>query len=281
MDTQLYKGIYSSKELIERLSNLLVDGQPEIIPIGYKYVDQFIGGIHPSSLIIIASRPWIGKTSLALNIARNVAVCNRIPSAFFTMGESGIQIAKRLAVQEAAIDMEKMSRREDLTMDDLRQYEEHVRQTADSPLFIDDTPEIELEEFKHRVRMLVRNKGVRLIVIDNMQEMYFHVLVSQVLKELAKELNVSIIATCSIYRTIRKSKKYGDRPSINDLRASNPFDDDADAVLLIHRPDCFGLSDNSDDKKKAKIIIAKNEYGRCGEIDMIFNEDRLRFEDVE
>jgi replicative DNA helicase len=244
MDTQSYKGIYSSKELIERLSNLLVDSHPENIPSGFKYVDQLLGGFHPGNLIIIATRPWVGKTIFALNVVRNVAVDQQIPTAFFTLGESGIQIAKKLATQEGTIDMDKIEKKEDLTMDDLRHFEEHVGQVANSPLFIDDTPEIGMDEFKHKARMLVREKGVRLIVIDNMQEMYSQAPVSQALKEMARELYIPIISTFPIYRIAKNSRKYGGRPSINDLRTSHPIDDDADAVILIHRPDVLGLSDN-------------------------------------
>lgn len=258
------------------------------VPSGFKSIDVITQGWQPSDLIILAARPSVGKTAFSLNLARNAAVDHHMPVAVFSLEMSNIQLAKRLMTSESGLSADKIKGGRKLEPYEWEQLEYKIKALADAPLYIDDTPGIALTEFRTKAKNLVKNKGVRLIVVDYLQLMQGPVelrgmreqevaAISRTLKATAKELNVPIIALSQLSRNAVQRQGGGGKPVLSDLRESGSIEQDADMVIFIHRPDFVGLSENPDDREKTQIIIAKHRNGETRDIDMIFKSEQIRF----
>ena len=261
---------------------------PTGVPSGFASIDRITQGWQPSDLIILAARPSVGKTAFALNLARNAAVMHHMPVAFFSLEMSAIQLAKRLMTSESGLSADKIKGGVKLEAYEWEQLEYKLKELAKAPLYIDDTPGIPVMEFRTKIKTLVKNKGVRLVVVDYLQLMQGPAelrgmreqevaAISRTLKATAKELNVPIIALSQLSRNAVQRQGGSGKPQLSDLRESGSIEQDADMVIFIHRPDYVGLSDNPGDKEATQIIIAKHRNGETAEIDMRFKSEQIRF----
>lgn len=259
---------------------------------GFAKLDAVTMGWQKSDLIILAARPSVGKTAFALNVARNAAVEDNIPVAVFSLEMSAIQLVKRLMVTESGFSGEKIKGGVKLEKYEWEELDIKLRALSKAPIYIDDTPGLPIMEFRNKAKRLVKQKGVRLIVIDYLQLMQGPqelkglreqevAAVSRMLKLTAKELNVPIIALSQLSRNSVQRTGSNGKPQLSDLRESGSIEQDADIVIFIHRADFLGLSDNPEDKEKAQIILAKHRNGAVGEIDMRYKADRIKFYDTD
>ena len=262
------------------------------VPSGFVSIDRITMGWQPSDLIILAARPSVGKTAFALNLARNAAVAHHMPVAFFSLEMSAIQLAKRLMTSESGLSADKIKGGIKLEDFEWEQLEYKLRDLSKAPLYIDDTPGMQIMEFRTKAKNLVKNKGVRLIVVDYLQLMQGPTelkgmreqevaAISRTLKATAKELNVPIIALSQLSRQAVQRTGGSGKPQLSDLRESGSIEQDADMVLFIHRPDYIGLSENAEDRDKTQIIIAKHRNGETADINMLFKSDQIRFMEEE
>ncbi|MBR0300644.1 MAG: replicative DNA helicase [Bacteroidales bacterium] len=271
-------------DIQERQSSTGLSG----VPSGFPTLDRITQGWQPSDLIILATRPSVGKTAFSLNIARNAAVDHHIPVAFFSLEMSSSQLAKRLVVSETGLSADKIKGAIKLEDWEWDQLEYKIRDLSKAPLYIDDTPGLPLMEFRTKAKNLVKNKKVRLIIVDYLQLMQGPAelrgmreqevaAISRTLKATAKELNIPIIALSQLSRQAVQRTGGSGKPQLSDLRESGSIEQDADMVLFIHRPDYIGLSDNPEDKEKTQVIIAKHRNGETRDIDMVFKSERVKF----
>ena len=261
------------------------------VPSGYASIDCVTMGWQPSDLVILAARPSVGKTAFALNIARNAAVDHKIPVAFFSLEMSSIQLAKRLMTSESGLSADKIKGGAKLEDYEWKQLETRIQNLMNAPLYIDDTPGIQLTEFRTKAKNLVKNKHVKLIVVDYLQLMQGPqelrsmreqevAAISRNLKATAKELEIPIIALSQLSRQAVQRTGGTGKPQLSDLRESGSIEQDADMVIFIHRPDYIGMSENPEDREKTQIIIAKHRNGETRDIDMVFKSDQVRFMEI-
>ena len=257
------------------------------IPSGYPSLDKTTGGWQNSNLIVIASRPSVGKTTFALNIARNAAVDYKIPVAFFSLEMSSAQLSRRLIVQETELSKEEVSGDRGIDTSDWQQLEGRLEKISKAPLYIDDTPGLYIKDFREKVKELVEEKNVRLIVVDYLQLMRGPeeflgqreqevAYIARTLKITAKELNVPVIALAQLSRTLNSIPG---RPELKDIRESVSIEESADLVILIHRLDIVGIREDPSDKEKMEFIIAKNSNGYLDDVTMLFKAEKLQFQD--
>jgi len=262
------------------------------VPSGFPSIDRVTMGWQKSDLIILAARPSVGKTAFALNLARNAAVDHHMPIAVFSLEMSSIQLAKRLMTSESGLTADKIKGGVKLESYEWQQLEYKLKDLAKAPLYIDDTPGIQLMEFRTKAKNLVKNKGVRMIIVDYLQLMQGPTelrgmreqevaAISRTLKATAKELEIPIIALSQLSRASVQRTGGNGKPQLSDLRESGSIEQDADMVIFIHRPDYIGMSENPEDKEKTQIIIAKHRNGETLDIDMTFKSDQVRFMELD
>lgn len=259
------------------------------VPSGFTGIDKVTLGWQESDLVIIAARPSMGKTAFVLTMARNMAVDHHIPVAFFSLEMSSKQLVKRLLVSETGLSSEKIRGGKRLLDYELVLLHERIRDLAAAPLFIDDTPSISVYELRSKVRRLVRNAGVKLIIIDYLQLMTGPPElrgmreqevsnISRSLKAIAKEMSIPVIALSQLSRDVEK--RGGNKiPQLSDLRESGAIEQDADIVMFIHRPDYYGTEEEGAVPGQAQIIIAKHRNGSTDVVPMIFRKNEARFVD--
>lgn len=252
------------------------------VPTGIYELDQYTHGLHPGQLIILAARPGVGKSTFALDIARNSAIKNKIPALFFSLEMGRAEIAMRLLSAESDIYLQsmrkgKVSREEWVKLANVR------GSINDSPLYIDDSPNLTLVEIRAKARRLSQQLGLGLIVIDYLQLLSSGKKVesrqqevsefSRSLKLLAKELNIPVIAIAQLNRG--SEQKADKRPELFHLRESGSLEQDADVVLLLHRED---LSQKDSTRVgEADIILAKQRNGPTGEVAVLFQGQFSKF----
>lgn len=275
-------------ESYERLEKLMKSGvQFRGVPTGFDELDRKLAGLQDSNLIILAARPALGKTSLALNIAANVAVKNKLPVGFFSLEMSKEELVDRLLVGIADIDAWRLKTGR-LSDDDYQKITEAMGELSEAPIFIDDTPGISILEMRAKARKLKAKSNLKLLIVDylqladagrrfdsRVQEVSF---VSQGLKNLARELRTPVLAISQLSRAVeqRGTKK----PQLSDLRESGSIEQDSDVVLFLYQEEETEdiLEQN---KRLIKVFIAKHRNGPTGEIDLMFRGDRVKFYSVE
>lgn len=254
---------------------------------GYYRLDSITSGLQRSDLIILAARPSMGKTALAMNIARNVAAAEQVPVAVFSLEMSKEQLSLRLLTSEARIDSNRL-RTGFISQEDWRNATDAAGFLNDVPIFIDDTPNISVMDIRAKARRLKMDKGIGLVVIDYLQLMKASsrsdrrdleiAEISRSLKGLAKELDVPVIALSQLNRMLeQRSEK---RPLLSDLRESGALEQDADIVAFIYRDDVYNKEANNPNRGNAEIIIAKNRNGSTGTAFMSFLGAYTRFEEL-
>ena len=250
------------------------------VPTGFADLDNVLAGLQRSNLVILAARPGIGKTSLALNIAQYAAVEQKIPVGFFSLEMSQEELVDRLLVAQADIDAWKLKTGR-LNEKDFSQLSDAMGELAEAPLYIDDTPGMSIMEMRTKARRLQAEHGVELLVVDYLQLAHSRNLenrvqeiseVSMGLKNLARELRVPVLSLSQLSRAIehRGTK----RPQLADLRESGGIEQDADVVMFIYRED-------EEDLENIKLYVAKHRNGPLATIDLRFRGDRIRFYGVE
>lgn len=265
------------------------------VPTGYVKLDEKTSGWQSSDLVIIAGRPAMGKTSFALSLAKNIAVDYRVPTALFSLEMSNVQLVNRLISNVCSIPGNKMLNGQ-LSKDEWERLDKNIRNLQGSPLYIDDTPGLSIFELRTKARRLVREKGVKIIMIDYLQLMNANGMrfgsrqeevakISQSLKGLAKELDIPILALSQLNRTVEGREGIeGKRPQLSDLRESGAIEQDADMVMFVHRPEYYRIY--QDEKGRdlhgmAQIIIAKHRKGATGDVLLSFKGEFTRFQDPE
>lgn len=298
--TKIYDAIQNnSKKEVQDIGSIINSAMREIedaqkvtgftgVPSGFISLDRITQGWQKSDLIILAARPSVGKTAFALNLARNAAVDHHMPVAVFSLEMSSTQLAKRLMTTESGLSADKIKGGVKLEPHEWKQLEVKLADLAKAPLYIDDTPGLPVMEFRTKVKTLVKNKGVRLVIVDYLQLMQGPsdlramreqevAAISRTLKMTAKELDVPIIALSQLSRNAVQRTGGTGKPQLSDLRESGSLEQDADMVLFIHRPDFLGMSENPEDKETTQIIIAKHRNGETTEIPMLFKSEQVRF----
>lgn len=263
------------------------------VPSGFTNLDRITAGWQPSDLIIIAARPSMGKTAFILSMARNMAVNHKVPIGIFSLEMSTLQLVNRLIAAETELSSEKL-RSGNLKDYEWTQLDEKTKNLNDAPIFIDDTPAITLFELRAKCRRLKTQHNIKMIVIDYLQLMTGTPetrgnreqevsTISRGLKAIAKELDVPIIALSQLNRSVEM--RSGDkRPQLSDLRESGAIEQDADLVLFIHRPEKYGITEDSNGnstKGLAEIIIAKHRNGAITDIQLKFRDELAKFEEFE
>jgi replicative DNA helicase len=254
------------------------------VATGYTDLDEMTSGLQPSDLVIIAGRPSMGKTSLAMNIAENAAVGHKIPVAVFSMEMPGTQLALRMMASLGRINAHRV-RTGKLDDDDWPRLTSAVSLLNEAPIFIDDSPGLTPMELRARARRLKRENGLGMIIVDYLQLMQSTERneenrateisnITRALKGLAKELDVPVIAMSQLNRSVesRTDKK----PVMSDLRESGAIEQDADVILFIYRDEVYNK--DSPVKGTADIIIAKQRNGPIGEVRLTFLGEYTRFE---
>ncbi len=258
---------------------------------GYHDLDKLTSGWQNSDLIIIAARPAMGKTAFVLSMAKNMAVEYNTPVAIFSLEMSNLQLVNRLISNTCELEGEKIKsgRLSQIEWDQLMSRIKHLN---GAPLYIDDTPSLSIFELRTKARRLVREHQVKFIIIDYLQLMNASgmkfgsreqevSMISRSLKQLAKELNIPIVALSQLNRAV-ESRTDGKRPQLSDLRESGAIEQDADIVCFIHRPEYYLHSDQdasgNDIRGLAEFIVAKHRSGKVDDVKMRFRSKFARFE---
>ena len=263
------------------------------IPTGFIQLDDMTCGWQNSDLVIIAGRPAMGKTAFALSLAKNIAADQKIPMAFFSLEMSDVQLANRLMANACKVDSKKLLSGQ-LDRSDWLRLDKNIDKLKDAPLYIDETEGLSIMELRTKARRLVKEHGVKLIMIDYLQlmtasGMNFNSrqeevsLISRSLKGMAKELNIPVLALSQLNRGVEsRNGAEGKRPQLSDLRESGAIEQDADMVIFLHRPEYYGIMMSSDGlidySGKAEVIISKHRKGATGIVMMKFKGEYTCFE---
>jgi len=253
------------------------------VTTGFSALDNKLAGLQASNLIIIAARPGVGKTTLALNIALNIAVKEKKPVGFFSLEMSKEELVDRLLVGQADIDAWKLKTGR-LSDDDYKSLTEAMGDLSEAPIFIDDSPGISVLEMRTKARKLMVEKNIKLLIVDylqladsgrrfdsRVQEVSF---ISQGLKNLARELKIPVIAVSQLSRAVEQRGTR--KPQLADLRESGAIEQDADVVCFLYQDeDTDDLLEKN--KRLIRLYIAKHRNGPTGEIELMFRADRVKF----
>lgn len=256
------------------------------IPSGFIDLDHMTNGWQRSDLIILAARPAMGKTALCLNMAANAAIDYHYPVAIFSLEMSKEQLVMRMLAAAARIDQKRL-RTGQLNPDEWGAFLQKIGPLTSAPIYIDDTPAITIRELRAKARRLQSREGdLGLILVDYLQLMGGSgnsenrqqevSEISRSLKALARELNVPIIALSQLSRTVEQTKDK--RPQLSHLRESGSLEQDADIVLFIHREEYY--NEDTDRRGIADVIIAKHRNGPTGTVELAFQNELTRFDNL-
>lgn len=275
-------------EAFDRIDKIHKDkGALRGLPSGFRDLDAKLAGLQKADLLILAARPSMGKTSLALNIAEHIAVEEKIPVAFFSLEMSKEQLVDRLISSQAGVDSWKL-RTGNLSDDDFPKIGYAMGTLSEAPFFIDDTPGLNVTEIRAKARRLQMENELGIIFIDYLQLIEGRSKsgdsnrvqeiseISRSLKTLARELNIPVVALSQLSRAVEH--RPDKRPQLSDLRESGSIEQDADVVMFIYRDDYY--NENSEKKGVTEILIRKHRNGPIGNIDLFFNAEQMRFRDL-
>ena len=263
------------------------------ISSGFKSLDDLTGGWQNSELILLAGRPAMGKTSLAVSMISNIACKHGIPAAFFSLESSKEHLTNRFCSVICGISRRKIKER-NINEEEKRRFDDNIISLLEAPLYIDDTPGLSELELRDKAQKLVREFGVKIIIIDYLQLMNAKgVIVSsrqeeisyivRSLKDLALELNIPIIVTCQLNRSVSRDGIEGKRPQLSDLRESDSLEQDSDMIVFAHRPDYYNIymdANGNDLHDIVNVILAKNRNGITGYINLKVCWDYMKFKEL-
>lgn len=262
------------------------------VPTGFFELDEMLGGLQKSDLVIIAARPSMGKTAFALSLARNAAIDHQVPIGIFSLEMSTMQLIIRLLCAEGRLNAH-LVRTGKLPKEEGGKLSKNVHKLIHAPIYIDDTPSQTVLEIRAKARRLKSEKNIGMIVIDYLQLMQgpsnaesrereiSHI--SRSLKALAKELNIPVLALSQLNRSVET--RTDKRPLLSDLRESGSIEQDADVVIFLNRPEQNGIKNFDDENKTstegiAEVIIGKQRNGPTGEVRLAFIKEYARFENL-
>ena len=257
------------------------------VDTGFADLNDQMSGFQKGDLVILAARPSVGKTALALTLARNAAVEAGVGVAIFSLEMSKMQLAQRLLSAETKVDLHKL-RTGRLREEDWMHLTHNIDRLAQAPIHIDDTPGISVLEARAKARRLQREYGIDMVIIDYLQLMSGHARaqsreqeishISRGLKAMAKELDVPVLALSQLSRAVES--RTDRRPQLSDLRESGSLEQDADVVMFIYRPEMYDLKspDGESLEGLAQIIIGKQRNGPVGSVDLMWNKESATYE---
>jgi replicative DNA helicase len=255
------------------------------VATGYSKLDEMTTGFQAGDLVIIAGRPSMGKTTLAVNIAEHAAISGKVPAAIFSMEMTAEQVTLRMIASLGRVSQSHL-RKGTLSAEDWPRITSATEVLAQAPIFIDETPALTPVELRARARRLKREKGLGLIIVDYLQLMSVYGTkenrateiseISRGLKALAKELQVPVIALSQLNRSVEQRTEK--KPVMSDLRESGAIEQDADVILLIYREEVY--EPNTTRKGIADIIVAKQRNGPIGDVQLAFLGEFTRFENL-
>ncbi len=276
-------------EAFERLENLHNNkGELRGVPTGFKELDHKLAGFQKSDLIILAARPSMGKTSLALDIARQTAINHKVPVGIFSLEMSSQQLVDRMLAAESNVDAWKLRTGKLSDEGDFAAIRQSLDRLSQAPIYIDDQPGSNILKMRSVARRLKSEKGLGLLIVDYLQLMVptqsrsSDNLVQQVteisrsLKNLARELDVPVIALSQLSRAVEQR---GGKPRLSDLRDSGSIEQDADVVMFIHREDKY--KEQSERTNIAEILIEKHRNGETGKVELFFNDKKATFQSID
>ena len=273
-------------ETLDRIGNMTQNKSGVTgIPTGFVDFDEMTSGLQESDLVILAARPSMGKTTLALNMAQHIAVKEKLPVAFFSMEMSQNQLAQRMLCSQAHVDSQKL-RNGFLSKDDWPKLTQALGPLDEAELYIDDTAGQTVMEIRAKARRLKAEKGLSAIFIDYLQLMSSHGKsenrqqelsdISRSLKALAKELNIPVLALSQLSRAVEK--RTDRRPILSDLMESGGIEANADMVVFIYREDYY--VEEAEKKNIAEIKRAKQRNGPIGTVELLFMDNFVKFENL-
>jgi len=245
------------------------------LPTGFFELDSILAGLRKGEMIVLAARPSVGKTALAMNIAMHAAVEERLPVAFFSLEMRNNEVAKRMLSARATIDMQEIGKGH-LPEDGYGKLLKAAGEMAEATLYIDDTPSQTIFDIRSKCRRLKAQHGVELVVVDYIQLMQHRraenrqvevAEISRAIKALARELEVPVLALSQLNREVEHHDRL---PRLSDIRESGAIEQDADVVLLLHR-------DVQEPTDEATVIVAKHRNGKVGTVRLLFQGDFVRF----
>ena len=269
------------------------------IPSGFAGLDELLNGLQRSDLVIVAGRPSMGKTSLALNIARNAAVENRATVALFSLEMSRDSLVTRLVSSESGINSRRIRFGEHKTDEEEQKVMDATGILSEAPIYVDDTPMIRMAELRSKALRLNYERGIDLVIVDYLQLMQGESsgrsenrvqeisLLSRSLKALAREINAPVLATSQLSRAVEWRASH--EPQLSDLRESGSIEQDADVVMFIYRDEYYYKSeeewiaahtDREYPREEADVIIAKHRNGPTGRIKLRFRHTLAKFESL-
>lgn len=258
------------------------------VKTGFKGLDNLLAGLQKSDLIILAARPSVGKTSLALDIARHVGIREKVPVIIFSLEMSAQQLIDRMLAAEAQVNAWKLRTGNLTNEEDFDRIRDTLGVLSEAPIFVDDKPGNNIISMRSTARKLKSEKGIGLIVVDYLQLMVptnsrnnDNVVqqvteISRSLKSLARELDVPVLALSQLSRAVEQR---GGKPRLSDLRDSGSIEQDADVVAFIHREDKY--KDQAERTNIAEILIEKHRNGPTGSVQLFFDDTKSTFRDVD
>ncbi|MYE38198.1 MAG: replicative DNA helicase [Candidatus Spechtbacteria bacterium SB0662_bin_43] len=281
MDSQSLEDAFHRIEKLSKDSRALRG-----IPTNFLALDQMLSGLQESDLILLGGRPSLGKSSLALDIARTVAIQQKMPVGIFSLEMGKDQITDRMIAAQAHVDLWKIRTGRKLRDEDFGHIQEAMNALSDAPIFIDDNLTAGTMQMRAMARRLQADKGLALLIIDYLQLIQPRKdrnnpvaeisEISRALKALARELNIPVLALSQLSRAVESR---GGKPRLSDLRDSGSLEQDADVVLFIHRD--MSQTDDPMAGTGAEIMIAKHRNGPTGKVNLIFNKQYASFSDAE
>ncbi|MFC1756820.1 replicative DNA helicase [Patescibacteria group bacterium] len=263
------------------------DGAIRGVPTGFEELDNKLAGLQKSDLIILAARPSIGKTSLALDIARNAACSHGVPVGIFSLEMASHQVVDRILAAEAQVDLWRLRNGKLTQQDDFTRINDALSRLAKAPIFIDDDPSSNILQMRAKARRLKAEYNIGLLVVDYLQLMTPRrendspvqqmTENSRFLKSLARELNIPVLALSQLSRAVEQRQP--PVPRLSDLRDSGSIEQDADVVMFIYREDRY--KKDSPKQNIAEILIEKHRNGPTGKIDLYFNQQKTSFMSIE
>lgn len=288
----VHKFVHLKDELAEAWERLdkLHNSKGELrgIPTGFQEIDNKLAGLQKADLVILAARPSMGKTSLALDIARQTAVNHGVPVGIFSLEMSSQQLVDRMLAAQSNVDAWKLRTGKLSKEEDFASIRQSLDKLSQAPIFVDDQPGNSILKMRSVARRLKSEKGLGLLIVDYLQLMLpsnsksNDNLVQQVteisrsLKNLARELDIPVLALSQLSRAVESR---GGKPRLSDLRDSGSIEQDADVVMFIHREDKY--KDESEKTNIAEILIEKHRNGETGKVELYFNEKKATFQSID
>ncbi|MFZ2887119.1 MAG: replicative DNA helicase [Minisyncoccia bacterium] len=278
-------------EAWERLENLQKhEGALRGIPTGFPALDSMLSGLQKSDLIILAARPSMGKTALALDIARQTATKHSTPVGVFSLEMSSQQLVDRMLAAQAGVNSWRLRTGKISRDDEYQRLQEGIAQLSEAPIYIDDKPGNTVLAMRSTARRMKMEKGLSLVIVDYLQLITPSTIgsnvsvvqqvteISRALKQMARELEVPVLALSQLSRAVEQRRG---RPRLSDLRDSGSIEQDADVVMFIHREDMMGSRGTDEKNNVAEILIEKHRNGPVGKVDLLFDEQQTTFRTVE